>query len=57
MKDWITESKWKLAAGVVLIATVLLPTGQLTGAEYVELVKWVVGLYMGAEAVAAKVER
>lgn len=49
--------KWVLALLVVLISTVLCWFKQISGSEFVELVKWVVGLYMlgnVGSAVAAK---
>jgi hypothetical protein len=45
--------KFTVAVGVIVISTGLIIFHRLTGAEYVQLVSWVSGLFFGANSLSA----
>lgn len=45
--------KFSVVVGVIVFATGLLIFHRLTGAEYVQLVSWVSGLFFGANSLSA----
>lgn len=45
--------KFIVTVGVILIATGLVIWGKITADNFVDLAKWVTGLYLGANAVQA----
>lgn len=42
--------KFIISVGVLAVATALLIWGKLSGDQYVQLMTWVTGLYLGANA-------
>lgn len=45
--------KFTIAVGVIVISTGLIVFHRLTGAEYVQLIIWVTGLFFGANSLSA----
>ena len=54
--DRIGGRRWLTAVGLMLLAAALLVVARIDGAQWVDLVKWVFGIYAGANVTQRGVE-
>lgn len=48
--------RWLTSVGLIVIATAMLVLGFITGAQWVELVTWIFGIFTGANVTQRGVE-